>query len=251
MRNFGLNLALAAASLVGLAACGGGGGGGPTLYGTTFGAAGNLVQLDPTTGALIKTIGPIGYQVNGLEWDHTTGKLYATTSNGDANFPSGLLELNVSTGAGTPIGTGFGRTVMNPTVNSAGAMYAWTEVGDDLVTVDKVAGTVSVVGDAALSTLEHGVAFDNQDRLFIVNGSSGNIFRIDPATGAVTAAGSLTMRAHHGDFHPETGRYWGIDETSDSATSAARNIRVVDIDAATVSATLPTVDELFTLTFRK
>ncbi len=161
--------------------------------------------------------------MNGLEWDHTTGKLYATTSGNDANFPSGLLELNVSTGAGTPIGTGFGRNVMNPTVNAAGAMYAWTESGDDLVTVGKVAGTVAVVGDSALSTWEHGVAFDGQCNHFIVNGSSGDIHTLDAATGVPTAAGTLTMRAHHGDFHPETGMYWGSTRrwTRRSRTPAA------------------------------
>ncbi len=189
--------------------------------------------------------------MNGLEWDHTTGKLYATTSGNDANFPSGLLELNVSTGAGTPIGTGFGRNVMNPTVNAAGAMYAWTESGDDLVTVGKVAGTVAVVGDSALSTWEHGVAFDGQCNHFIVNGSSGDIHTLDAATGVPTAAGTLTMRAHHGDFHPETGMYWGIDETVDSAVSDARNIRVANLATPAVTATLPTVDNLFTLSFRK
>lgn len=249
MRNLGLVLALA--GFIGLAACGSNGNDGPVLYGTTFGAAGNLVQLDPDTGALLRTIGPIGYQVNGLEWDHSTGKLFATTSGNDANFPSGLLEINPATGAGTPIGAGFGRNVMNPTVNAAGAMYAWTENGDDLVTVDKVAGTVTVVGDAGLSTLEHGVAFDNQGTLYIVNGSSGNIFTIDTATGATTAAGSLTMRAHHGDFHPVTGLYWGIDETADSSALATRNIRVVNIGTATVTTTLPTADNLFTLSFRR
>lgn len=249
MRNLGL--ALAAAAALGLAACGSSGDHGPVLYGTTFGAAGNLVQLDAGTGALVRTIGPVGYQVNGLEWDHTTGKLYATTSGNDANFPSGLLEINPETGAGTPIGSGFGRNVMNPTVNAAGAMYAWTENGDDLVTVDKVAGTVAVVGDSALSTWEHGVAFDNQGTLYIVNGSSGDIYTLDLATGVPTAAGSLALRAHHGDFHPVTGLYWGIDETSDSAASAARNIRVANLTTETITATLPTVNELFTLTFRR
>src|SRR6516225_3950178 len=66
---------------------------GPSLIGTT-GACNNvrpggpctqnstLVLLDPTTGALIRTIGPVGFTVNGLAWDRTTKTLYATTAIG-------------------------------------------------------------------------------------------------------------------------------------------------------------------------
>ena len=48
--------------------------------------ASTLVKLDPDTGALIQTIGSVGYTVNGLEW--ANGKLYASTSYNDANFLS-------------------------------------------------------------------------------------------------------------------------------------------------------------------
>ena len=51
-----------------------------------------LVQIDPQTGALIRTIGSVGYTVNGLAWDCTAGNcksgtLYATTALGDTHFP--------------------------------------------------------------------------------------------------------------------------------------------------------------------
>ena len=82
----------------------------PILLGTT-GACNNsgpntpcttkstLVQLNPRTGALIRTIGPVGFTVNGLAWDRTSGKLYATTPPGDQVF-HGLITINPFTGAG-------------------------------------------------------------------------------------------------------------------------------------------------------
>lgn len=241
-----IGIAVAAAATLALAACGSSDKGGVELYGTTFGPTASLVQLDPNTGALVRTVGPVGYQVNGLEWDHTTGKLYATTSFNDANFPDGLLEINLSTGAGTPIGTGAGMQVLNPTVNSTGTMYGWTEQSDDPVTINKTTGVATVVGNSAVSSAVHGLAFDNQDVLYLVN-FGGALYTINATTGAGTAAGSLGVTAHHGDFHPGTGMYWGLDTTG----TGPRNIIVANIATATVTATMPTVDSLFTLTFKR
>src|SRR6476620_6504512 len=61
-----------------------------------------LVQIDPQTGALIRTIGPVGYTVNGLAWDCTAGNcksgtLYATTAVGDVSF-HGLITIDPNTG---------------------------------------------------------------------------------------------------------------------------------------------------------
>ncbi len=214
------------------------------LFGTTFGAS-QLVELDPATGALLQTIGPVGYRVNGLEYDHVTAKLFATTSSGDANFPDGLIEIDLATGAGTPIGAGAGMLVNNPTVNSAGDLYAWTENSDDLVRLDKTTGVATVVGDSLLDSWEHGLAFAPDGRLFFVNGD-GEIFTIDPATGVGTTFAPGAARAHHGDFHPVTGLYWGIDELG----TGPKSFRVIDMDAKTVAFGLPTADDLFAITFK-
>jgi hypothetical protein len=32
-----------------------------------------LVELDPVTGAVVATIGDVGYLVNGMAWDYSTG----------------------------------------------------------------------------------------------------------------------------------------------------------------------------------
>jgi len=219
------------------------------LYGVTFGDASQLLLLDPTTGALIQTIGPVGYAPSGLAYDPSSGKLYGTTSTNDANFPDGLIEINMATGAGTPVGTGAGMLINMPAVNSSGQMFAWTEDSDDPVSVDKTTGVATVLGDAGFSSSEQGMAFDSQNVLTFVNGN-GDVYTINTTTGAATLQGSIGVRAHHGDFSPITGAYWGIDETASTATGPGRNLRVVDIATLTVTTTLPTADDLHAIAFK-
>ncbi len=73
------------------------------------GSTSTLVELDPATGALVSTIGDVGYLVNGMTWDASSGTLCATTSNNDATFPDGLITIDPMTAAGTPVGTGAGQ----------------------------------------------------------------------------------------------------------------------------------------------
>lgn len=231
-----------------LAACSGGDDGPAVqLFGTTSGAS-QLLELDPTTGALIRTIGAVGYQVNGLEYDRSTGKLFATTSTNDPSFPDGLIQINLTTGAGTPVGEGAGLLVNNPTVNAAGQMFAWTEDSDNVVTFDKATGVATVVGESGVSTYEHGLAFDGDGTLWFVNGN-GETYTIDTVSGGATLAGDIGVMAHHGDVHPLTGEYWGIDTTPSYGTDV-RNFVIVDLDTVEVDRTIATVDKLFAITFR-
>lgn len=225
------------------------------LYGTTFGndTLGDsvLVELSPEDGSLLRTIGQVGYYVNGLEYDAVHHKLYGTTSTNDPVFPDGLIEIDRSTGAGTPVGAGAGMMIMNPTVNAMGRMFAWTEDSDDLVTVDTATGAATVVGDSGVSSYEHGLAFGANDNLVLVNGELGDIYAIDPVSGVGTYVSTIGQRAHHGDFHPVTGQYWGIDQTWAyvPGPGGARNLLVVDVAAGTVTTTLPTRDDLHAITF--
>ncbi len=224
------------------------------LYGTTVGngvlGESILVQLSPDDGSFLQTIGPVGYYVNGLEYDPVHHKLYGTTSSNDPVFPDGLIEIDRTTGAGTPIGAGAGMLINNPTVDSAGEMYAWTENSDDLVTVDTATGVATVVGVSGIGTFEHGLAFGANDNLILVNGD-GAIYTIDPVSGAGTYVTDIGQRAHHGDVHPKTGLYWGIDETwyTVPGPGGQRNLLVVDVAAGAITATLPSLDDLHAITF--
>jgi hypothetical protein len=194
---------------------------GAMLLGTTRGSPSapitlsTLVEIDPATGETVRTIGPVGYAVNGLEYDATTGTLYGSTTVWDPNH-NGLIEIDPSTGAGTPIGVnGWGLTggltaVTNITVNSKGQMFGWWDPDeDDLVSIDKATGVATRVGDFGFWTATYGLDFDNADVLYLVN-VGGNVYTVDPTTGAGTYTGSIETIAHHGDFDPSSNLYYGI-----------------------------------------
>ena len=212
-----------------------------------------LVELDPLTGDLLQTIGPVGYTVNGLAYDQTAGTLYASTAVGDPNY-NGLITIDLATGAGTPVGVhGWGVSdpasptpVTNLAADSSGRLFAWWEAWDDLVSVDPVTGVATWVGDSDLSTWENGLAFDATDVLYLVNGSWGNCYTVDTSSGAATYVGTLGIRAHHGDFDP-AGFYYGIDATG--SYGSARNLVVAEPSTGTVIALLPTVDNLHVVEF--
>ena len=67
-----------------------------TILGTTGagGVTSTLVEIDPATGGLLATIGSVGYAVNGMTWDASSGTLWATTSTYDSTFPDGLITID-------------------------------------------------------------------------------------------------------------------------------------------------------------
>jgi hypothetical protein len=197
------------------------------------------------------TIGSVGYYVNGLEYDPVSGKLYGTTTRQDPSFPNGLIEINMSTGFATTIGPA-GMHINNPTVNSTGEMFAWSEDDDDLVTVDVATGVATSVGDSGISSRQHGLAFDQDNNLYLVDDDVGDVWSIDASTGAGTLTTTIGTRAHHGDFHPESDLYWGIDEFYGGKMGPnppERNLLVVDINTAAILDSLSTVDNLHAITF--
>lgn len=232
------------------------------LFATTNvggGAPSDLLELNPTTGALISTIGSVGYGVNGLTYDATTGTLYATTSAGDPLFPSGLLTINSATGAGTPIGAGGVGVALGDattallTANSAGQLYSWLESNeDDLVLWNKAAGTASVVGDSGLNTGGHSLSFDNSGILYLVQ--SSDVYQINTATGGSTllgaidgGAGTPTGTEHHGDFNPVSNLLYAIDALGGGG--GARNLYLINAATQTLVSTLPTVNGVHALAF--
>jgi len=239
-------------------ACGGGGSSKVVkLFGTTVGhddvGFSYLVQLSPDTGAFMGTIGSMGHYINGLEYDPVSDTLFGTTSTMDPNFPNGLIEIDMMTAATTTIGSA-GMKINNPTVNSSGDMYGWSEDGDQPITIDPSTGVATTLGSNAgdVESWRHGLAFDNADTLYIVNGDEGDIWTIDTGDGSATFDTTIGAIAHHGDFHPTSGMYWGVDQYYDrygGPSSPARNLLVVDINTPAIMDSLATVDNLHAITF--
>ncbi|MDO8208319.1 MAG: pre-peptidase C-terminal domain-containing protein, partial [Gallionella sp.] len=218
----------------------------PMLLGTLGrgGSASTLVELDRNTGAVVRTIGSVGYSVNGLEYVAATGLLYGTVSANDSSAPGYLIQIDMDTGIGTPIGTGVGvGTVVNLTSDSAGNLFAWTESGDDLVSIDPVTGAGYVVGQSGVGTSTHGLAFDANDNLYLVDGG-GEFYLVSAETGATTFQFDLNQTAHHGDFDPLTGYFFGVGNTNTTTPLVA-----IDVLNRNVVQYSETGEQLHTLTF--
>ncbi|WP_420421118.1 hypothetical protein [Simkania sp.] len=216
-----------------------------------------LVILDQTTGGLKETIGEIGYRLNGLAFDPSTGNLYGTTSTNDPNFPRGLVIIDQTTGAGTPIGTNWVQPIVCLTCDASGQLYGWQEwrpgPQDDLVTVDKDTGTFIKVGEAGISTRGQSLDFDQSGTLYLLNQvfppPPSPIYTISLVDGLATQVGTYSVPtdiAHHGKFNQETWEFWAI---GDWKNDNPRNLYIIDINTGDLIGSLPTVDELHTIAF--
>jgi hypothetical protein len=247
----------------------------PVLFGTT-GACDNavqggpctetstLVQVDPRNGALVATIGPVGFTVNGLAWDPTSNKLYATTALGDVVF-HGLITIDPATGAGTPVDPNlfnFGlpadpQFVESPihsiTIDSAGNMAGWYNrfrpagVTDTFVTIDKATGIATAFDNTGIANARtNGLSFDKRDALWNIN--PGTAFLLDPTNGQPVASVTLSpgQQAALGDFDPVGGQYYGLKFTPGSRLTF---LQVVDLKKGTDATVGQTVDDLHTLAF--
>jgi hypothetical protein len=251
----------------------------PILLGTT-GACNNvnqggpctqtstLVLLDSKTGKLIKTIGPVGFTVNGMAWDRTSGKLYASTAIGDVKF-HGLITINPFTGAGKPVDpnvhnfglTGADSPIHSITIDVFGHMVGWYDefptgvVTDTYVRINQHTGVATEFTDTGIDTSQNGVSFGEFNLLWNIDSPRGNpltqtAYLLNPFNGKPLAAQPLTppTNAALGDFHPVNNLYYGLNFTPFDPT-APTFIEVVDVLAGTVTELGQTVDDLHTLTF--
>ncbi len=247
----------------------------PILYGTT-GRCNNggpglpctqtstLVQLDPSTFALIREIGPVGYTVNGLAWDPKSQQLYASTAIGDGAF-HGLITINPTTGAGTPVNanaSNFGLAgnespIHSITIDSSGSMVGWYDefpedaVTDTFVKIDKTSGIATEFPDTGIQTKQNGLSFD-QGSNQLWNIDTVRAYRLDPKTGKPLGTVALTppTMAALGDFNPANKLYYGLKfQPFDPAKKTS--MVVVDVGNGTVTTLGPTVDNLHTLAFAK
>jgi len=250
--------------------------GAPVLLGTT-GACDNvnqggpctekstLVQVDPRNGALVTTIGPVGFTVNGLAWDATSKKLYATTAVGDIVF-HGLITIDLATGVGTPVDPSLvnfglppdpqfvGSPIHSITIDSAGNMVGWYNkfqpvgVTDTFVRIDKATGVATAFDNTGLVTRTNGLAFAKHDFLWNIN--AGTAYLLDPADGKPVASMTLSppKAAALGDFDPVGNQYYGLNFVPGAATAF---LLVVDVKKGTVNTVGQTVNDLHTLTFVK
>ncbi len=170
---------------------------------------------------------------------------------------NGLIRIDLATGAGTPIGVqGWGlepvAAVTNIAVNSSGQMYGWSEQSDDLVSINKYTGVATVVGDSGVSTWANGLAFNNFDTLYLINGD-GNYYYMNTVTGAATLQGDISpgaqKPAHHGVFDPVTNLYYGLRGNPWPSDTSSVSLLAIDMSSGSVQSMVPTAYDLHTLAF--
>ncbi|HEX5854584.1 MAG TPA: hypothetical protein VFZ57_03110 [Thermoanaerobaculia bacterium] len=168
------------------------------------GAAGNpsnLSILNPATGAVVTTIGSIGFAVTGLAIHPVTGVMYGSTGRMSANSPHSLITINKTTGAGTLVGTylvGSDETMADLTFTSDGTLYGWLEpFSDDLYTINTATGAATLVGNAGISTSGSGLAASSSDVLFFAGAlDSGPLRTINRTTGLPTTVATMDGAAN-------------------------------------------------------
>ena len=185
----------------------------------------SLYEIDPVTGAGT-LIGDIGFPVNAIAVDPTTGTLYGSTTQWEEPYIGQLLIIDPVSGAGTPVGdTGITFCCRALTFDSAGQLWGWSEDTDDPVTIDKTTGAATVVGESGINTGGQVMAFDLTDTLYLVQNSS--VYIIDQVTGAGSSQGSLSFDPGAGGaaFDP-SGTLWA---PRNSAQTQDSFIRLTDI----------------------
>lgn len=220
-------------------------------------ASSTLVKIDQSTGAAT-VIGNIGYAVNGLAYDPTTGILYGSTTIADPNH-NGLITIDLETGAGTPIGLEWLDAIVTIEFNSTGQLYGWNPGFSSpdafLVLIDKSNGDLTPQSSAGIGeTGATGLAFDLSGTLwlyvgntfdppyftsYIVNPNNGN-------AGMPIQTGFDSTLGHHGKFNPDDGLYWGITQIGNANP---RDIARFDLAAGTVLGQIDAPDFLQTLVF--
>ena len=253
----------------------------PVLLGTT-GACNNvnqggpctetstLVQIDPSNGALVRVIGPVGYTINGMAWDPATDKLYATTAIGDVVF-HGLITIDPNTGQGTPVDpsvhnfglAGADSPIHSVTIDSKGQrMVAWYDefpppqgVTDTFVTIDKTTGIATEFANTGINTSQNGLSFDKKNLLWNIDSPkfvdgvvTQTAYQLDPANGQPVHEQVLNppIPAALGDFDPVHKTYYGLNF---EVFTPQTTLVAVDLKRGTVTVVGPTVDNLHTLTF--
>lgn len=192
----------------------------PVLYGAAYSGPDGLstfYSLDATTGGAT-AIGAIGFErVSGMDFDPTTGVLYAVAERSDGSNVPVLITINLATGAGTEVATlnggaphSFGDTYTDISFRSDGALYAYLEPGDGLGTLDPGTGALTELGFTGVGCCGNGIAFSGSDALLHANDVELSELDQNTAVASYLAtlgfpAGQVFPRVTALDFDPATG----------------------------------------------
>jgi hypothetical protein len=154
----------------------------------------NLYVLDPTSGAVLRTVGPIGFAVTGMSFSPSTGVLYAVTAP-KGSAPRDLITINPTTGAGTVVGPLSGISMDDIAFTRDGTLFGWSGriSGSDLYRINTATGAATKVGEAGITDVGVGFSISPLGTPFLAAaGASGALRTVDLTTGAVTTVSTLS-----------------------------------------------------------
>jgi len=170
-------------------------GDGSVLYGITYVAGAPASQqfgtIDTTTGNFTAIGNPNATEANwgGLSWDATTNTMYAMAG-------ANLYTINLATGAATLVapfsGGPAGMLMIDIAVHpTTGQMYGNDIATDQLLSIDKATGAVTIIGPTGFATnFAQGMDFDPATGILYATlytgGGTGSYASIDLTTGAAT-----------------------------------------------------------------
>jgi hypothetical protein len=188
----------------------------PVLYVAkgTFGVQGVLFTIDPATGALLTTVGPLNdatghnYGLGALKYHPITGILYGATAHDSPTNPDYLVIVNPTTALVTPIGP-IGAVLTDIAIDpTTGTMYAVSGYNQKFYSINTATGQATQTGSTGLGYQNGGgLAADRTGELFGVDNFS--FYSYNNTTGNATLIGAtgLPDLVRAADFDPSNVLY--------------------------------------------
>jgi hypothetical protein len=195
----------------------------------TFGTQGTLYTIDPTTGAVLTTVGLLHdsanhpYGLTGLKYHPTTGIFYAATSGQSPTNPAYLAIVDPATALVTPVGPFGDRSLTDLAIDpTTGTMYGISGFDQKFYTINTSTGQ-------AVQTGQTGIGFANGGGFastkiggsgFLCGFSNSSLYSFNKTTGTATLIGGTDLRnlVKAADFNPNNVLYaleggGGVDNT--------------------------------------
>ena len=183
----------------------------------TDGVNGTLYTVDPATGAVLTTVGPLHdaannpYGLTGLKYDPFTGILYGVTSGQSPTNPSYLAIVDPTTALVTPIGpNGVVLTdiAIDPTTE---VMYGISGFNQKFYIVNTATGLATQTGSTGIGFANGGgFAADMTGALFGI--SNFSFYSFNKTSGAATLLGPTNLQnlVKAADFSPSN-VFYGLE----------------------------------------
>lgn len=139
--------------------------------------------------------------VTGMSYDKTTSTMYVVSINSTATLAT-VYTIDLTTAAMTTVTTSASGPI-DISFNNAGVMYACDLVTDNLITINKTSGVVTIVGPLGINlNYAQGMCFDPQtDSLFLAAyTTAGNLYRASTTTGTATLIGAFPVNTEMDAF---------------------------------------------------